>query len=136
MIRPNKSLRSILLESESDSTDIRDRSCLNPILILPNPRLILPKSEIYLNRDITASESVSESVREREIGLARPQTWLDGPEGRTDKRQTDGRMDEQKISPFYKTSFPIWAAALCATKNKAVYMTASFAYSWAGAGAV
>ena len=38
--------------------------------------------------------------------LARPQAWLDGPEG-----GTDGWMDKQKISPFYRTSSPIGAAA-------------------------
>ena len=38
--------------------------------------------------------------------LAGPQAWLDGPEGGTYER-TNGR----KISPFYRTSSPIGAAA-------------------------
>merc|ERR1712212_1087834 len=42
--------------------------------------------------------------------LARPQAWLDDPEGGMDGR-TDGRMDKRKISPFYRTSSPIGAAA-------------------------
>ena len=43
--------------------------------------------------------------------LAGAQAWLDGPEGGMDERtnkQTDGR----KISPFYRNSSPIGAAAL------------------------
>merc|ERR1712212_1115655 len=43
------------------------------------------------------------------------QAWLDGPEGGTDG-QMDGRTNKQtnvrKISPFYRTLFPIGAAAL------------------------
>merc|ERR1712105_562043 len=39
--------------------------------------------------------------------LAGPQAWLDGPEG-----GTYGRMNERKISPFYRTLSPIGAAAL------------------------
>ena len=50
--------------------------------------------------------------------LAGPQAWLDGPEGGNGR--TEGRTDEQtnkrtygrKISPFYRTSSPIGAAAL------------------------
>ena len=47
--------------------------------------------------------------------LAGPQAWLDGPEGGTDVRtdgRMDGRTDGRKISPFYRTSSPIGAAAL------------------------
>ena len=43
--------------------------------------------------------------------MAGPQAWLDGPEGGTDGR-TDGRTNGRKISPFYRTSSPIGAAAL------------------------
>ena len=43
--------------------------------------------------------------------LAGPQAWLDGPEGGT-YGQTDERTDKRKISPFYRTSSPIGAAAL------------------------
>ena len=42
--------------------------------------------------------------------LAGPQAWLDGPEGGTDGRM-DGRTNGRKISPFYRTSSPIGAAA-------------------------
>ena len=39
--------------------------------------------------------------------LAGPQAWLDGPEGGRMYQQKNGR----KISPFYRTSSPIGAAA-------------------------
>ena len=86
-----------------------------------------------------------------EAWLAGPQAWLDGPEGgdrRTDVR-TDGRTDGRtygrtyKISPFYRTSSPIGAAAqkgwldllivFNQGQNKAVYTAVSVACGWAGA---
>ena len=42
--------------------------------------------------------------------LAGPQAWLDGPEGGANRR-TNEQMNGQKISPFYRTSSPIGAAA-------------------------
>ena len=47
--------------------------------------------------------------------LAGPQAWLDGPEG-----GTDGRTYGQKISPFYRTSSPIGAAAQKEDRCRAV----------------
>ena len=43
-----------------------------------------------------------------------PQAWLDGPQAWLDDPEggTDGWMDKQKISAFYRTSSPIGAAAL------------------------
>ena len=57
------------------------------------------------------SQPASQSSLRLQAWLAGPQAWLAGPEGGTDGR-TDKRTDERKISPFYRTSSPIGAAAL------------------------
>ena len=43
-----------------------------------------------------------------QVWQAGPQAWLDGPEG----EGRDGCMNIRKITPFYRTSSPIGAAAL------------------------
>merc|ERR1712212_1269277 len=51
-----------------------------------------------------------------EAWLAGPQAWLDGPEGGMYER-TYERTYGRKISPFYRTSSPIGAAAQKDTKR-------------------